>query len=132
MMCCARFRAIEVTQVIGAGVRVSPLRPCEEALQDQLTDEPRSAAPIGLGVGPGRERGVVPLLWPFLEDDDRVCEAAAIALMRLGEDRPLHRAHAGGRVALLGTTCARDRRRFQIRTGAASKSARRYERGRGR
>jgi uncharacterized protein (TIGR02270 family) len=67
---------------------------CEPFLKDTLTTKP----PIGLSniawaLGRVGTTGSAPALWSLLDNEDgRVCEAAAIALMRLGDERPVQRA----------------------------------------
>src|SRR5262245_25531038 len=68
--------------------------PCEDGLRSRLAEKPASGrAELAWALGRVGSAGSVASLWPLVDDDDeRVCEAAAIALMRLGDDRILDHA----------------------------------------
>ena len=63
--------------------------PFEEVLRAKLAEKPLvGRAELAWALGRIGGPDAVPLLWPMLNDpDDRACEAAAIALMRFGEER---------------------------------------------
>jgi uncharacterized protein (TIGR02270 family) len=63
----------------------------EKDLKNKLAEKPLfGSAELAWALGRIGSAGAVPLLWPMLDsDDERVCEAAAIALMRLGDERLL-------------------------------------------
>ncbi len=68
--------------------------PSEELLKSKLAAQPSfGVADLAWALGRVGGRGSLPSLQPLLDsDDDRVCEAAAIALLRLGDDAPLEQA----------------------------------------
>ena len=90
----------------------------EKALTSKLAEKPPlGSAELAWALGRVGSAGAAPLLWPLLASDDgRVCEAAAIALMRLGDGRPLPQ------VMLAAQTHAWARRVLAI--GGNSKSVR--------
>ena len=70
----------------------------EERLRSALTLGPTfGTSDVAWALGRVGSSGSAPGLWSLLDsDDERVCEAAAIALMRLGDERPIQRAMLGG------------------------------------
>jgi hypothetical protein len=68
--------------------------PCEELLTRKLAAKPPfGSADLAWALGRVGGARSVPLLSSLLESDDRrLCEAAAVALLRLGDDRVLERA----------------------------------------
>jgi hypothetical protein len=67
---------------------------CEPFLKDTLARNPTTGLPdIAWALGRVGTLGSASALWSLLDSEDgRVCEAAAIALMRLGDERPVQRA----------------------------------------
>jgi uncharacterized protein (TIGR02270 family) len=67
---------------------------CEAFLKDTLaTRPPCGLSDVAWALGRVGTPGSTSLLWALIDSDDpHVCEAAAIALMRLGDERPLQRA----------------------------------------
>lgn len=82
-----------LTQVL-ARVIGSRRFPAEDVLMTTHTAKPSPGrTDLAWALGRVGSAASVPLLWSLLDDDDgNVCEAAAIALMRLGDDRPLEKA----------------------------------------
>lgn len=66
----------------------------EDALRSELAENPsRERAALAWALGRIGSAGSIPLLRSLLDSDDSlVCEASAIALMRLGDQTPLQRA----------------------------------------
>jgi hypothetical protein len=67
---------------------------CEPLLKSSVATVPPTAlSDVAWAMGRVGTAASVSALWLLLDDqDDRVCEAAAIALMRLGDERPVQRA----------------------------------------
>src|SRR5262249_14912182 len=80
----------------------------ETILKSKLAQKPAfGCAELAWALGRVGSAESAPLLWSLLDsDDERVCEAAAVALMRLGDDRALRpvmlaaRTHAWARRVL--------------------------------
>jgi hypothetical protein len=68
--------------------------PCEELLARRLAASPSlGTADLAWALGRVGSPRLLPLLSTLLEsDDDEICEAAGVALLRLGDDRVLQRA----------------------------------------
>ncbi len=87
------FKGEHLTQLL-ARVFGSRRFPAEELLAARLAAKPAfGRSELAWALGRVGSAASVPLLRSFLHDDDGgVCEQAAIALMRLGDDRPIQEA----------------------------------------
>ena len=111
-ICCTSSGAGSLTNAYsGEGDRISPLSVRSTSQEHAGRTAVLGCAELAWALGRVGTAASVPLLWPLVgSDDQHVCEAAAIALMRLGDDRPLQRA-MHGRHSRLGATRARDWRK---------------------